>query len=131
MAVAQSIKATKHAFANGKFKPMLIGGEWVSAASGKTFESRNPATGDLLATVAEGDLEDINRAVAAARRAFEGPWSKMKPYERQQILLKLADLVETHLGPPRDEHGGRVGGVEREVGRTRTTARRGDRWSTR
>jgi aldehyde dehydrogenase (NAD+) len=96
MAVAQSIKAT-HAFANGKFKPMLIGGEWVNAASGKTFESRNPATGDLLATVAEGDVEDINLAVAAARRAFEGSWSKMKPYERQQILLKLADLVERHF----------------------------------
>jgi hypothetical protein len=45
-----------------------------------TFESRNPATGDLLATVAEGDKEDIDRAVAAARAAFEGPWSKFKPY---------------------------------------------------
>jgi aldehyde dehydrogenase (NAD+) len=97
MTVAQSITATRHAFANGKFKPMLIGGEWVKAASGKTFESRNPATGDLLATVAEGDVEDINQAVAAARRAFEGPWSKAKPYERQQILLKLADLVEKHF----------------------------------
>jgi aldehyde dehydrogenase (NAD+) len=97
MTVAQSITATRHAFASGKFKPMLIGGEWVKAASGKTFESRNPATGDLLATVAEGDVEDINQAVAAARRAFEGPWSKAKPYERQQILLKLADLVEKHF----------------------------------
>jgi len=97
MTVAQSITATRHAFADGKFKPMLIGGEWVKAASGKTFESRNPATGDLLATVAEGDVEDINQAVAAARRAFEGPWSKAKPYERQQILLKLADLVEKHF----------------------------------
>jgi len=97
MTVAESITATRHAFANGKFKPMLIGGEWVKAASGKTFESRNPATGDLLATVAEGDVEDINQAVAAARRAFEGPWSKAKPYERQQILLKLADLVEKHF----------------------------------
>jgi aldehyde dehydrogenase (NAD+) len=97
MTVAQPVTVTRHAFANGKFKPMLIGGEWVKAASGKTFESRNPATGDLLATVAEGDAEDINRAVAAARRAFEGPWSRMKPYERQQILLKLADLVEKHF----------------------------------
>ena len=87
MAMPQTITATRHPYANGEFKRMLIGGEWVKAASGKTFESRNPATGDLLATVAEGDAEDINRAVAAARRAFEGPWSKMKPYERQQLLL--------------------------------------------
>jgi len=86
-----------HPFANGQFKRMLIAGEWVKAASGKTFESRNPATGDLLATVAEGDAEDIDRAVAAARHAFEGPWSRMKPYERQHILLKLADLVEKHI----------------------------------
>src|SRR6187399_47064 len=76
---------------------MLIDGKWVDAASGKRFESRNPATGELLATVAEGDAEDINRAVAAARRAFEGPWSKVKPFERQGMLLRLADLVEKHF----------------------------------
>src|SRR6202011_6046802 len=75
---------------------MLINGEWVKSASGKTFESHNPATGELLATVAEGDAEDINRAVGAARAAFEGPWSKFKPYERQALLLKIADLVEKH-----------------------------------
>ena len=51
----------------------------------------------MLATVAEGDAEDINRAVAAARRAFEGPWSKVKPFERQALLLKLADLVEKNF----------------------------------
>jgi aldehyde dehydrogenase (NAD+) len=93
----QTITKTRHPYASGGFKPMLINGEWVKSASGKTFESRNPATGDLLATVAEGDAEDINRAVAAARRAFEGPWSKVRPYERQQMLLKLADLVEKHF----------------------------------
>ncbi|WP_163362731.1 aldehyde dehydrogenase family protein, partial [Escherichia coli] len=48
-------------------------------------------------TVAEGDREDIDRAVAAARRAFEGPWSKVKPFERQNLLLKLADLVEKNF----------------------------------
>lgn len=87
----------EHSFADGKFRPMLIDGQWVEAASGKTFESRNPATGDLLATIAEGDSEDIDRAVAAARRAFEGSWSKVKPFERQQMLLKLADLVERNF----------------------------------
>ena len=97
MAQAQTVPFTRHPIADGGFKKMLIDGKWVEAASGKTFESRNPATGELLATVAEGDAEDINRAVAAARKAFEGPWSKAKPFERQAILLKLADLVEKHF----------------------------------
>ena len=76
---------------------MLIDGKWVEAASGKTFETLNPATGEVLAAVAEGDGDDIDRAVAAARAAFDGPWSKFKPYERQTLLLKLADLVERHF----------------------------------
>jgi hypothetical protein len=97
MAQAKTIPMSRHPYADGSYKKMLIDGKWVDAASGKHFESRNPATGELLATVAEGDAEDINRAVAAARKAFEGPWSKFKPYERQQILLKLADLVEHHF----------------------------------
>src|SRR5215813_8449518 len=91
MAVTQAIPITRHPFADGSFKKMLIDGKWVDAASGKTFESRNPATGELLATVAEGEAEDINRAVAAARRAFEGPWSRVKPFERQNLLLKLVE----------------------------------------
>jgi aldehyde dehydrogenase (NAD+) len=97
MATAQTIPLIRHPYADGSYKPMLIGGKWVDAASGERFESRNPATGELLATVAEGQAEDIDRAVAAARKAFEGPWSRFKPYERQQILLKLADLVEHHF----------------------------------
>ena len=56
----QTIEAVRHPYANGEVKRMLINGEWVRAASGKTFESRNPATGDLLATVAEGDKKDID-----------------------------------------------------------------------
>lgn len=96
MAMPQTVEAVRHPYADGQAKRMLIDGEWVRAASGKTFESRNPATGDLLANVAEGDKEDIDRAVAAARAAFEGPWSKFKPYERQALLLKIADLVEKH-----------------------------------
>jgi aldehyde dehydrogenase (NAD+) len=97
MAMPQVIEVVRHPYADGQLKRMLIDGEWVRAASGKTFESRNPATGDLLAIIAEGDAEDINRAVAAARRAFEGPWSRFKPYERQALLLKIADLVEKHF----------------------------------
>src|SRR5690242_15030213 len=97
MAQTKTIPMTRHAFADGSSKQMLIDGKWVGSASGKQFESRNPATGELLATVAEGDAEDISRAVAAARKAFEGPWSKCKPYERQHLLLKLADLVERNF----------------------------------
>src|SRR5262249_47856158 len=85
------------AFLDGKPKRMLIDGKWVEAVSGKTFPSLNPATGDVLAQVAEGDRVDIDRAVAAARHAFEGPWSKWKPFERQPLLLKIADLVERHF----------------------------------
>src|SRR5215813_9337573 len=97
MAVTQAIAITRHPYADGSYKKMLIDGKWVDAASGKKFETLNPATGELLATVAEGDAEDINRAVAAARRAFEGPWSKIKPFERQNLLLKLAELVEKNF----------------------------------
>ncbi len=97
MAVTQAIPIASHPYADGSYKKMLIDGKWVDAASGKKFETLNPATGELLATVAEGDAEDINRAVTAARRAFEGPWSKVKPFERQSLLLRLADLVEKNF----------------------------------
>ena len=76
---------------------MPIGNQWVDSASGKTFDSINPATSEVLSRTTEGDAEDINRAVAETRRAFEGPRSKFKPYERQALLLKLADLVERHF----------------------------------
>ncbi len=78
-------------------RKLLIDGNWQPAASGRTFETRNPATGELLANIAEGDAEDIDRAVMAARRAFEGPWSRFKPVERQNLLLKFADLVERNI----------------------------------
>ncbi|KAK9747926.1 hypothetical protein RND81_02G023900 [Saponaria officinalis] len=80
-----------------KYTQLLINGQFVDAASGKTFPTYDPRTGDVIANVAEGDLEDINRAVAAARKAFdEGPWPKMTAYERARIILKFADLVEKH-----------------------------------
>ncbi|GMY24894.1 aldehyde dehydrogenase family 2 member B4, mitochondrial-like [Fagus crenata] len=75
----------------------LINGQFVDAASGKTFPTYDPRTAEIIAHVAEGDAEDINRAVAAARKAFdEGPWPKMTAYERSRILLRFADLVEKH-----------------------------------
>ena len=75
-------------------KRLLIDGEWVEAASGKSFETLNPATGEVNATVAEADREDIDRAVRAARRAFHGDWSKIKPAQRQRLMLRLAELIE-------------------------------------
>ncbi|WP_249870836.1 aldehyde dehydrogenase family protein [Oceanobacillus saliphilus] len=76
-------------------KKMLINGEWVEAASGERKETRNPATGEVLTTFPEGGVEDIDRAVASARKAFEeGPWPKIKPNERAKLLLNLADLME-------------------------------------
>jgi aldehyde dehydrogenase (NAD+) len=86
-----------HPFLDGKPKRLLIDGKWLEAASGRTFTTINPATGEILAEVAEGDAEDIDRAVAAARRAFEGEWSRVTPYERQCILLRLADLLEKNF----------------------------------
>src|SRR5271154_117303 len=78
-------------------RQMLINGKRVDAASGKTFPTYNPATGEVLARVAEGDREDINRATAAARAAFDsGPWSKIPPSQRGRLIWKLADLIEKH-----------------------------------
>src|SRR5207253_10979452 len=78
-----------------KDRKMLINGKWVEAASGKTFPTYNPATGEVLARVAEGAREDIDRAVKAARAAFDsGPWRKMTPSERGRAIWKLGDLIE-------------------------------------
>lgn len=80
-----------------KHTQLLINGQFVDAASGKTFPTYDPRTGDVITHVAEGDAEDINRAVAVARKAFdEGPWPKMTAYERARIILRFADLVEKH-----------------------------------
>jgi phenylacetaldehyde dehydrogenase len=76
-------------------RQMLINGKWVNAASGKTFPTYNPATGEVLAKVAEGDREDIEQAVKAARNAFDnGPWRRMTASERGRLIWKLADLLE-------------------------------------
>ncbi len=83
-------------FLHTRPKRMLIDGQWVEAASGRTFETINPATGEVLAHVAEADREDIDRAVTAARKAFHGAWAKAKPSDRQRLLLRLADLVEAN-----------------------------------
>jgi aldehyde dehydrogenase (NAD+) len=96
MTVAYRLRVPQHPFLDGKPKRLLIGADWVEAQSGRTFDTLDPGTGKVLASVAEGDAGDVDRAVAAARAAFEGPWRKVKPYERQELLLKLSDLVDRH-----------------------------------
>jgi phenylacetaldehyde dehydrogenase len=80
----------------GTPRQLFINGQWTEAASGKTFDTPNPATGETLARVAEGDAEDIDRAVRAARAAFEGPWSRMSPSERGRIIWRIGDLILEH-----------------------------------
>ncbi len=78
-------------------KKLLIGGKWMPARSGKTFETVNPANEEVLALVAEGDKVDVDEAVKAARKAFEdGRWARMGPHERTRHLLKIADLIDRH-----------------------------------
>ncbi|MEH7386852.1 aldehyde dehydrogenase family protein [Bacillus sp. JJ1521] len=91
-----ALREKVESFLNGT-KKLYINGEFVESASGKTFESYNPATGEVLATVSEAGPEDIDRAVKAARKAFdEGPWQKMTAAQRSRIMYKLADLMELH-----------------------------------
>jgi aldehyde dehydrogenase (NAD+) len=84
------------AFLDGRPRQLLIDGAWTDARSGRHFDTVNPATGRVLASVADGGAEDVDLAVAAARRALSGPWASFKPFDRQQVMLRLADLVERH-----------------------------------
>src|SRR5205809_7894292 len=78
-----------------KDQPLFIGGKWQDSVSGKTFPTVNPATGETICQVAEGDKADVDLAVKAARKAFDaGPWSKMSGDERGRLMNKLADLIE-------------------------------------
>ncbi|MGD6843223.1 aldehyde dehydrogenase family protein [Bacillus infantis] len=89
-----NLKEKVEKFLAGK-KKLFINGEFVESASQKTFESYNPATGEVLATLYEAGPEDIDKAVLAARKAFdEGKWSKMGSAKRSRLMYKLADLME-------------------------------------
>jgi len=79
-----------------KDRLLLIDGRQVSSASGRSFQSLNPATEEVIATIAEGNEADVDRAVVAARRAFEGPWRTMRAAERGHILLRWAELLKQH-----------------------------------
>ena len=80
-------------------KQMLINGQWTDAESGKTFNVHNPATGEIIAMVAEGDEVDINRAVNAARSVADDPrhaWNTMTPSERGKLIWRIGDLILEH-----------------------------------
>ena len=79
-------------------RQLLIDGRWVDATEGRTFPVFDPATGEPIAEVSRGDEQDIERAVRAARRAFEsGPWPRLTPSERGRLIWKLGDLLLEHL----------------------------------
>ncbi|MCU0703712.1 MAG: aldehyde dehydrogenase family protein [Fimbriiglobus sp.] len=77
-------------------QPMLIGGKWVASVSGKSFSTVDPATGQTICEVAEGDKADIDLAVKAARLAMDGPWGRMNASGRGRLLNKLADAIEAN-----------------------------------
>jgi len=88
---AQAIAATTEP------KRLLIDGEWVLPVAGATFVTTNPSSGQTLADISAATEHDVDLAVAAARRAFEGPYSRYTPAQRQDVILKLADLVDLHF----------------------------------
>jgi len=78
-------------------RSLLIDGRHVAPLSGRTFDVLDPATEEVIASVASGDAKDVDRAVAVARKALEGPWGRMRAADRGRILNRLADLME-HYG---------------------------------
>src|SRR6516225_8456094 len=97
MATARAAKPRAAKPPKVKDQPLFINGKWQDSVSGKTFPTINPATGETICQVAEGDKADIDLAVKAARKAFEqGPWPKMNASDRGRLLHRLADLIEKH-----------------------------------
>ena len=93
MAVAEDLEVSK--FLMDRPKKLFIGGRWVPAEGGKQFGVEDPATGEELTTVAEAQAEDVDRAVAAARKSFDrGTWRELPPAERAKVLWKVGDMIE-------------------------------------
>ena len=88
-----TVSSAVQEFLNGP-KKLLIDGEWVEAAGGETFETVDPATGAVLTTCASAQAEDVDRAVRAARRSLDGPWSRITPADRAKLLWRIGDLIE-------------------------------------
>ncbi|MDE2313282.1 MAG: aldehyde dehydrogenase family protein [Elusimicrobia bacterium] len=96
VAAPSAICSDLQSFLAKKTHLLLIDGQRKESSSGKSFEAFNPATGEAIARVAEATAQDVDAAVKSARKALEGPWSKLSPAERERALNKLADLVEAH-----------------------------------
>jgi acyl-CoA reductase-like NAD-dependent aldehyde dehydrogenase len=96
VAIATGIPESVHGFLDGKTKGLWIDNEYVDAVSGETITSLNPATGEPFAEVQAAGKEDVDRAVASARKALDGEWGKMSPDDRGRLIWKLAELVEEH-----------------------------------
>jgi aldehyde dehydrogenase (NAD+) len=88
--------AAAHFLSRGRYG-LLIDGQSVPAGSGATFDTRNPSTGEVLGQLAAGAQEDVDRAVRAARAAFQGPWSRWTPYERQALLYRAHEAMDRHF----------------------------------
>src|SRR6266566_647782 len=86
---------------------MFIGGEWTPGSGGDAQEIVNPATGKVIAHVPKGTEEDVNRAVAAARKAFDEGWSDTTPRERSERMLKLAEAIGDELARIESENVGK------------------------
>jgi acyl-CoA reductase-like NAD-dependent aldehyde dehydrogenase len=97
MAIDTRLADSAAGFAEGPHR-LLIGGEWVETASGQTFATVDPSSGEEIAQVPQAQAEDVDRAVAAARGAFEeGPWTKkMSAAQREQIMVRIAELIEAN-----------------------------------
>src|SRR5256885_14038421 len=95
-ATAEALSEAARSFASSGPHRLLMGGEWVEAADGRTFETIDPATGDPIVEVAHAGPEDVDRAVKAASAALEGKWSSMPASGREQLINHLADLIEEH-----------------------------------
>jgi acyl-CoA reductase-like NAD-dependent aldehyde dehydrogenase len=132
---AAGANADVRKFLQGSPKKLLIGGKWIAARSGKTFETINPANEEVLGLVAEGDKADVDEAVRAAREAFEaGKWPSMGPHQRARYLFKIAELVEANAEELAElitlDNGKPLAESIVEVDRTAETFRYYGGWST-
>jgi acyl-CoA reductase-like NAD-dependent aldehyde dehydrogenase len=94
---AVPLGAAARAFLSGASKRLLIGGDWVAARSGQTFEAVNPATEESIGSFASGDAADVDAAVIAARHALDYPsWASITPHQRTSHLLAIARIIDTH-----------------------------------
>src|ERR687893_138504 len=95
-ATAAQLSESARSFVEGGAHKLLIGDDWVESASGETFETVDPATGEVICAVAKAGAEDVDRAVKAAQSALEGKWSQMPPAGREKLMHALADLIDAN-----------------------------------